>query len=228
MPSPPLAATHLADCTATDLLNLYRSRQASPLEATRAVLDRIDALNPHLNAFCLVAHESALQSARESEARWNRGAPTGELDGVPVSIKDLILTRGWPTLRGSRTVDADQPWDTDAPATARLRRHVTTAAASGCVQTTHCRGSITRIAAGRSMTTSWVSGSIGRSCHAAGSSLAPASSATSSKASSCSLRTMRPVKPRLAIDSHRLRIRQAEPNRPPSSRYSSGTAVITP
>ncbi len=115
------SATQLADCTATELLDLYRRRQASPLEAARAVLRRIDALNPTLNAFCLVAHESALQSARESEARWNRSAPLGELDGVPVSIKDLILTRGWPTLRGSRTVDAQQPWDVDAPAAARLR-----------------------------------------------------------------------------------------------------------
>ena len=40
---------------------------------------------------------------------------------MPVSIKDLILTRGWPTLRGSRTIDPEQPWDIDAPATARLR-----------------------------------------------------------------------------------------------------------
>ena len=47
--------------------------------------------------------------------------PVGPLDGVPVSIKDLILTRGWPTLRGSRTVDPSQPWDVDAPVTARLR-----------------------------------------------------------------------------------------------------------
>jgi aspartyl-tRNA(Asn)/glutamyl-tRNA(Gln) amidotransferase subunit A len=45
----------------------------------------------------------------------------GSLDGVPTSIKDLILTRGWPTRRGSHTVDPDQPWDVDAPATARLR-----------------------------------------------------------------------------------------------------------
>ena len=49
------------------------------------------------------------------------GEPVGPLDGVPVSIKDLILTRGWPTLRGSRTVDPNQPWDVDAPVTARLR-----------------------------------------------------------------------------------------------------------
>lgn len=125
-PSPTLPGlSDLADCTATELLQLYRSGQASPVEATRAVLARIDALNPDLHAFCLVAHESALQSARDSEARWQKfrqgGKPCGELDGVPVSIKDLILTRGMATLRGSHTVDANQPWEVDAPATARLR-----------------------------------------------------------------------------------------------------------
>ena len=114
-------ATQLFNCTATELLALYRSGQASPVEATQAVLARIDQLNPKLNAFVLVAHEQALASARASEARWKAGAPKGALDGVPVSIKDLILTRGWPTLRGSRTVKADQAWDVDAPATARLR-----------------------------------------------------------------------------------------------------------
>ena len=117
--------TKLADCTATQLLALYRSGQTSPVEATRAVLARIDQLNPKLNAFCLVAHESAMQNARDSEARWQRlrqsGEPCGALEGVPVSIKDLILTKGWPTLRGSRTVDPAQAWDVDAPATARLR-----------------------------------------------------------------------------------------------------------
>ena len=114
-------ATQLFNCTATELLALYRSGQASPVEATQAVLARIDQLNPKLNAFVLVAHEQALANARASEARWKAGAPCGALDGVPVSIKDLILTRGWPTLRGSRTVKAEQAWDVDAPATARLR-----------------------------------------------------------------------------------------------------------
>jgi len=114
-------ATDLADCTATELLQLYRARQASPVEATRAVLARIERLNSKLNAFCHVAPEEALQSARGSEQRWRDGRPMGPLDGVPASIKDLILTRGWPTRRGSRTVDPNQPWDVDAPATARLR-----------------------------------------------------------------------------------------------------------
>ena len=111
----------LAEFTATELLRAYRSGTASPVEATQAVLARIERLNPQLNAFCLVDAEAALQQARASEARWQRSAPIGPLDGVPASIKDLILTRGWPTLRGSRTVDPRQPWEIDAPATARLR-----------------------------------------------------------------------------------------------------------
>ena len=85
------------------------------------MLDRIERLNPVLNAFCHLAPDEALAAARASEARWRRGAPCGELDGVPVSVKDLILAAGWPTLRGSRTVDPAGPWDVDAPATARLR-----------------------------------------------------------------------------------------------------------
>ena len=113
--------TDLADCTATDLLAMYRSKQASPVEATDAVLARIERLNPKLLAFCHLAGSEALESARASEARWQRGEPIGALDGVPTSIKDLILTKGWPTLRGSRAVDAAQAWDVDAPASARLR-----------------------------------------------------------------------------------------------------------
>ena len=114
-------ATDLADCTATELLALYRTRGASPVEATRAVLARIERVDPVLNAFCYVAADEARRSAQESEARWSRGEPMGTLDGVPVSIKDLILAKGWPTLRGSRTVDPKQAWDVDAPASARLR-----------------------------------------------------------------------------------------------------------
>ena len=121
MPSTP--ATDLTALTASELLSLYRTRQLSPVEATRAVLAQADALNPALNCFCLRDDEAALTAARASEARWMKGAPQGQLDGVPVSIKDLILTRGWPTLRGSKTVDPAGPWDDDAPAVARLREH---------------------------------------------------------------------------------------------------------
>ena len=115
----------LTQCTATQLLGLYRSGQASPVEATQAVLQRIARLNPLLNAFCLIDESAAMASAHLSEARWQAhrrsGADVLPLDGVPLSIKDLILSQGWPTLRGSKTVNPDQPWEVDAPVTARLR-----------------------------------------------------------------------------------------------------------
>jgi len=120
-----MSTTDLTQTPAHELLALYRSGQASPVEVTQAVLQRIERVNPHINAFCLVDEKAALASARASEARWQahrqQGTPVGELEGVPASIKDLILTRGWPTLRGSRTIDPLQPWEVDAPATARLR-----------------------------------------------------------------------------------------------------------
>jgi aspartyl-tRNA(Asn)/glutamyl-tRNA(Gln) amidotransferase subunit A len=106
---------------ATDLVERYRAKTLSPVEVTRAVLDRIEALNPKLNAYCLVDGDGALAAARASEARWAKGTPAGPVDGVPASIKDLVLARGWPTLRGSKTVDPAGPWSDDAPATARLR-----------------------------------------------------------------------------------------------------------
>jgi aspartyl-tRNA(Asn)/glutamyl-tRNA(Gln) amidotransferase subunit A len=138
--TPQAVPSSLCDCTANDLLMLYRSGQASPLEATQAVLARIARLNPKLNAFCWVDAESALAAATVSTERWHKGAPAGALDGVPVSIKDLILTRGWPTRRGSHTVAADQPWDVDAPATARLREAGAVLLGKTCTPEFGCKG----------------------------------------------------------------------------------------
>jgi aspartyl-tRNA(Asn)/glutamyl-tRNA(Gln) amidotransferase subunit A len=112
----------LCALTATELLELYRQRQLSPVEVTRAVLKRIEARNPAFNAFNLVS-ERAEEDAKASESRWRRGEPMGLLDGVPTSVKDILLTKGWPTLRGSKTVDPKGPWNDDAPAVARLREH---------------------------------------------------------------------------------------------------------
>jgi len=114
---------NLCSLSANELLFLYRKGKASPLEVTRAVIERIEKLNPVLNAFCLLDSRTALRSAKESEKRWTNGNPRGLLDGVPVSIKDLLLTRGWPTLRGSKTIDPKGPWNDDAPVVARLREH---------------------------------------------------------------------------------------------------------
>jgi len=115
-------SSDLCALTATELVDAFRRKTLSPVDVTAAVLKRIEALNPVFNAFNLVS-ENALSEARASEARWRAGQPKGLLDGVPVSIKDLLLTQGWPTLRGSKTIDPKGPWNDDAPATARLREH---------------------------------------------------------------------------------------------------------
>ena len=107
--------------SAVDLAEQYRARRLSPVEVTRAVLARIAKLNPIYNAFCLVDEAAALASAHESEKRWLSGNPLGPADGVPTTVKDLILAKGWPTLRGSRAIDPKQPWEEDGPPVARLR-----------------------------------------------------------------------------------------------------------
>src|SRR5262249_55581967 len=106
---PPSMSEEPCLLSASALLEGYRTQTLSPVEVTKAVLARIESLNPRLNAFNLVS-DHALDEAKASEARWLSGQPQGLLDGVPVSIKDLVLTRGWPTLRGSKTVNPKGPW----------------------------------------------------------------------------------------------------------------------
>jgi aspartyl-tRNA(Asn)/glutamyl-tRNA(Gln) amidotransferase subunit A len=112
----------LCALNAVQLLEGYRTKAFSPVEVAAAVVKRIKERNPGLNAFNLVS-DHILEDAKVSESRWLSGMPKGLLDGVPVSIKDIILTKGWPTLRGSKTVDPKGPWNDDAPASARLREH---------------------------------------------------------------------------------------------------------
>jgi aspartyl-tRNA(Asn)/glutamyl-tRNA(Gln) amidotransferase subunit A len=111
------------ELSAAQLVAAYRERRLSPVEVTEAALARIGERDGELRAFCLVDGERALAQARAAHDRWTGGAPAGLLDGVPVAVKDILLTRGWPTLRGSRTVDPAGPWEDDAPTVAALRRH---------------------------------------------------------------------------------------------------------
>jgi aspartyl-tRNA(Asn)/glutamyl-tRNA(Gln) amidotransferase subunit A len=107
--------------TAAELAGGYRSRRFSPVEAAKACLAQIGRHDGILNAMCLVDESAALAQAEASTARWAKGVPLSALDGVPVLIKDILLVKGWPTLRGSKTVDRNQPWADDAPSVARLR-----------------------------------------------------------------------------------------------------------
>ena len=115
-------AKDLSMMPATELVRNYRKRALSPLEVTRAALERIAAGNDALNACVLTCEEEAMRQARASERRWARGAPLSLVDGVPTTVKDLMDLKGYPTRRGSLTTPATRARD-DAPAVAALRRH---------------------------------------------------------------------------------------------------------
>src|SRR5947209_19919426 len=100
------SAADIAFTPAHELVELYRGKKLSPVEVTQALLARLDALQPKLNAFCVVDRDGALAAARASEGRWLSGQPQGPIDGVPVTIKDLVMMRGFPTRRGSRLIYA--------------------------------------------------------------------------------------------------------------------------
>jgi aspartyl-tRNA(Asn)/glutamyl-tRNA(Gln) amidotransferase subunit A len=111
----------IAFLPATRLVELYRARELSPVAVMEETLSRLEAHEGALNAFVLYDPDSAIKAARESESRWRRREPRGPLDGVPVALKDTVLTRGWPRLVGSRTIDPNQEWREDSPVVARLR-----------------------------------------------------------------------------------------------------------
>jgi aspartyl-tRNA(Asn)/glutamyl-tRNA(Gln) amidotransferase subunit A len=108
---------------ATELLGAYAERSLSPVEVAERLLARIEQVDPALDAWCLLDAETTLDQARASEARWADGRPQGRLDGVPVAVKDVFLTEGWPTLKGSLVVDPAGPWADDSPCVSALRRH---------------------------------------------------------------------------------------------------------
>jgi len=112
--------TSLHDLTATDLVARYRDGSLSPVEATRAVLDRVAVWEPHLHATYALDPEAALAAARASEARWQKGAPLGAIDGVPSMIKENIATRGTPVPVGT-AASVLVPAENDAPPAARMR-----------------------------------------------------------------------------------------------------------
>jgi aspartyl-tRNA(Asn)/glutamyl-tRNA(Gln) amidotransferase subunit A len=113
-------STDLATLTAVEQAALVRTRRASPVEVTRAVLDRIAAWEPRLNAFVALDADRAMAAARRAEQAVMDGLPLGPLHGVPVSVKDIMAVEGLPTRRGSRLSDP-APAKADAPLVARLK-----------------------------------------------------------------------------------------------------------
>ncbi|HVL58151.1 MAG TPA: amidase, partial [Burkholderiaceae bacterium] len=117
--------SEIGSMTAKQLAEAFNAGSLSPVDATREALARIDAWEPSINAMYLVHRESALAAARESEARWRERRALSPIDGVPVTIKDNIATRGDPAPVGTAANELS-PKSDDAPPAARLRE-------AGCV-----------------------------------------------------------------------------------------------
>ena len=114
-----MSATDPALMSAEELLGHYARRALSPVEVLQAVTERVARHNPNFNAFAVLTPQ-ALAAAGESEARWRAGRPLGQLDGVPVTVKDLLDLAGHPTRRGSRLSDP-APVPDDAPSVVGLK-----------------------------------------------------------------------------------------------------------
>lgn len=107
--------------TAAETAKGYAKGKFTPSDVAKSCLALIAAKEPALNAMSFLDEPTTLAMAKAASARWKRGKPLGPLDGVPVLIKDLLLTKGWPTRRGSKITDPKGPWEHDAPSVARLR-----------------------------------------------------------------------------------------------------------
>jgi aspartyl-tRNA(Asn)/glutamyl-tRNA(Gln) amidotransferase subunit A len=119
-----MAAIHQR--SAAELAAAYASGELSPVHVARALLERIDAWEPRINAMYRVQREAALAQATASEARWRAGRALSPLDGVPLTIKENIATRGDPAPIGTRANEDAPLQAADAPAAARARE-------AGCV-----------------------------------------------------------------------------------------------
>src|SRR5213080_4933364 len=116
-----MTGADLCDTPATELVALIRAKKLSPVELTHAALDRIERLNPVVNAFCTLTADQALAAAREAEQALMRGQARGALHGIPFSIKDLHYTKDVRTMSGSFIFEHRVP-DVDPPAVRRLKQ----------------------------------------------------------------------------------------------------------
>jgi aspartyl-tRNA(Asn)/glutamyl-tRNA(Gln) amidotransferase subunit A len=116
----PEAVTSLHDLSAVDLIAGFKAKQFSPSEVLEDVLTHVAAWEPHIKALYLFDPDGARAVAKASTERWQKGEATGALDGVPVTVKDNIATKGQPVPLGAASVKL-KPAAADAPPAARLR-----------------------------------------------------------------------------------------------------------
>ena len=114
------AITSLHDLSAVDLLAGYRAKQFSPSEVLEEIISQVATWEPHIKALYLYDPDGARKVAKAATERWQQAEPAGTLDGVPVTIKDNVATKGQPVPLGSASVKL-APAEKDAPPAARLR-----------------------------------------------------------------------------------------------------------
>jgi aspartyl-tRNA(Asn)/glutamyl-tRNA(Gln) amidotransferase subunit A len=114
------AVTPLHDLSAVDLLAGYRGKQFSPSEVLEDVLAQVEKWEPHIKALYAFDPDGARAAAKASTERWQSGTPNAPLDGVPVTIKENIATKGVPVPLGAAS-NKLVPATVDAPPAARLR-----------------------------------------------------------------------------------------------------------
>lgn len=110
----------ILDTTARETVAAFKTKDISPVEYMQALIARVEASEPSVGALYAFAPERALAEAKASEARYLAGAPSGRLDGMPVTLKELIATKGEPVPMGTAAVEL-VPAAQDAPTAARLR-----------------------------------------------------------------------------------------------------------
>src|SRR5580704_15037284 len=110
----------LWELSGEELYACYLRKTATPVDVVEAVLTRIEAINPVVNAFAVIDRTGSIAAAEQSAKRWLRGEPLGKLDGVPLSVKDNIPVRGLPCSWGTEVFRDFVPEQDEVPV-ARLR-----------------------------------------------------------------------------------------------------------
>ncbi|SFJ68546.1 amidase [Celeribacter neptunius] len=112
--------SEILDASARETLTAFATKTLSPVEYMQALISRIEASEPQIGALYAFEPERSLDEAKAAEARYMAGRPKGPLDGMPVTIKELIAVKGEPVPMGTAAIDP-VPAAADAPITARLR-----------------------------------------------------------------------------------------------------------
>jgi Asp-tRNA(Asn)/Glu-tRNA(Gln) amidotransferase A subunit family amidase len=107
--------------SAKEILDAFKKKTISPVEVMKAALGQAEALNPHINALFSIQPGMAMEAARKSEKRWQQGHPNGDLDGLPITVKDSIKARGLLSWRGCKAFMGSTLSQEDAPPAARLK-----------------------------------------------------------------------------------------------------------